>query len=366
MNRLQFELERGRTVNRREPLPTNALLRPRAALTRAVLLLCLLGCVAGLPAAFITPTTPAPAFLQNWAFDVRLLAGLPTKSLLSVLNGPLAAKTVYWDQGGTPVTFTSDGLAIVGTLVEPPGHAASYPGIVLLHGSTPVGRKMGLYRLLGHTLAERGYVVLTIDLRGYGASADPPDLQEPESFNFVADVRHAVDYLAATAAVRPDQIYLVGHSFGGDVAISAAVADPRVQKVVAIGPGRRFDERGGSPAAAEFNYFRRREMRYMLLRQAIPPATFMAYRPGLPLENHMDYFTANHQPLLLIDGALESPADQAFLADLYQEISEPKAYLTLAGADHYVNTANVGPLVIYDQRALAELVEEIDQWLDPS
>jgi pimeloyl-ACP methyl ester carboxylesterase len=323
--------------------------RSRTALVRALLALILLGLVAVLPAAFIAPTTSAPVFWQNWAFDVRLLAGLPIKPVLSLLNGPLAAKQLYWDTYGETVAVESAGLTLAGTLYTPPQSAtASYPGIVLLHGSTPVGRKMGLYRILGRELADRGYLVLALDLRGYGGSDD---------------VTHAVDYLTTIAEIRQDQLFVVGHSFGGDVAISAAVAEPRLQKVVAIGPGRRFNERGGTPEAPEFNYFRRREMRYMLLREAIPAETFMAYRVLLPLENQMAYFTRAHQPLLLIDGALESAADRAFLQNVYNLLSEPKAYMTLADADHYVNTANLGPVVIYDQLAVEALVQEIDKWL---
>ncbi len=331
-------------------------------------LVCLgLGLIAGLPVALISPTTSAPALLQNWAFDVRLLAGLPTKSIQSLLNGSLPAKRLYWDQLGTTVTFSSAELTIVGTLYEPPagGHevASGQPGIVLLHGSTPAGRKLGLYRLLGRALAQRGYVVLAIDLRGYGQSANPPDVQQAADFDFVADVTQALTYLTTVTHVPSDQLFLIGHSFGGDVAVSTAIREPRVQKVVLIGPGRRFMVRGGTPTAPEFDYFRRREMRYMRLGETIPGATFMAYRAPLPLENHLAYLTGPHQPLLLIDGALESAADQQFLQALYGAMSEPKAYKTIANADHYVNTANIGPLVIYDQVAVETLVQEIDQWL---
>lgn len=345
-------------------LPAKAAPRSRLTFTRLALAFMLLGLVAVLPAALIAPTSSAPPFWQNWAFDVRLLAGLPTKSVRSLLNGPLTAKQIYWDNHGETVAIESAGLTLAGTLYTPPQSInPSYPGIVLLHGSTPVGRKLGLYRVLGRELANRGYIVLAIDLRGYGGSDDPPAVQQAASFAFVADVTHAVDYLATIEEIRPDQLFVVGHSFGGDVAISAAVAEPRLQKVVAIGPGRRFNERGGTPEAPEFNYFRRREMRYMLLWEAIPAETFMAYRVLLPLENQLPYFTRVHQPLLLIDGALESADDRAFMQKLYTLISEPKAYVTLADADHYVNTANLGPVVIYDQLAVEQLVQEIDRWL---
>ncbi|MBK8905309.1 MAG: alpha/beta fold hydrolase [Anaerolineaceae bacterium] len=319
------------------------------------------------PAMTLAPVPPAwvPEPLALWALDTRLLIGRPLTTLASLAQAVQGETAVTFSRDGERVEFESDGLTIAGTLYGAE-EAARKPAVLLLHGSTPQGRKLGLYRLMGSKLAEQGYVVLTIDQRGFGQSDNPPDVQDAASFDFVADVNAALAYLVAAPGVDPDEIYLVGHSFGGDVALTA-VADggALVEKLVLIGPGRHFLERGGTPGAPEFDYFRRREMRYMFLWRAIPEDVFIDYRTVLPLENHNDYLAQpSHVPLLLLDGALESSDDQRFLQDVYETAVGEKAYITLENADHYANTANFGPLIIYDETAVDQLIKGIDRFLD--
>ena len=66
----------------------------------------------------------------------------------------------------------------------------------------------------------------------------------------------------------------------GDVAIAAGVDDDRIQQIVAIGPARRLEER----AKTEVDYFRRRDMRYMMLGTPISGELFLAYRVPLLID----------------------------------------------------------------------------------
>lgn len=337
----------------------------RTLIARAVTLIALVAGLALAPAAVIGPAPPewAPLPLQEWAFDVRLAAGTPAKSVSSLAHGSIWDKQLYLDKQGQTVSFQSQGLRLAGTLYRP-ATAGPHPGILLLHGSSPQGRKLGLYRLLGNELARRGYVVLAIDQRGYGQSDDPPDVASAAAFDYVADARHAVDYLSTVEGVDPARLYLIGHSFGGDVALAAGIEDPRLLKIVAIGPARRFKERGGTPNAPELAYFRRREMRYMKLSQPIPAEVFLQTRAVLPIENHVAYFARQgHKPILLIDGMLESAEDRQFLQEIYAMMVAPKDYLSLPGADHYANVANIGSIVIFDRPVANQLVQAIDGWL---
>jgi pimeloyl-ACP methyl ester carboxylesterase len=310
-----------------------------------------------------TPPTWAPESLRNWAFDLRLAIAPLALKLSSVAQGSVQDDRVHIDRLGRKVTFQSEGLTLVGTLYEPE-IAGKHPGILLLHGSTPEGRNLGLYRVLGGELAERGYVVLNIDRRGYGESNDPSSTDLLQASRLTEDVRSAFDFLGSLANVNTEQLYIIGHSGGADIAITAGIEDEHILKMVAIGPSRRVQERAGSEDAPEWAYFQRREMRYMKLSQPIPAQILRQYRISLPLENHMEYFLhAGHKPLMLIDGALESEQDRMFLKQVCQTIAEPKQCVTLAHADHYANVANLGSIVIYDQRVTEQLVNEIDAWL---
>jgi acetyl esterase/lipase len=149
--------------------------RYRYLVGKAAFLVGLFLFVAVLPAVVFGRTPPSwvPEPLRNWAFDVRLTVAPPIKKISSVAQGSVQDINAYVDNYGRNVKIQSQGLTITGTLYEPDA-AGERPAILLLHGSTPEGRKLGLYRVLGKGLADRGYVVFTIDRRGYGDSDDPP------------------------------------------------------------------------------------------------------------------------------------------------------------------------------------------------
>ncbi|MCA9928682.1 MAG: alpha/beta fold hydrolase, partial [Anaerolineales bacterium] len=306
-----------------------------------------------LPAFTLAPVSPewAPAPLRNWAYDVRLLIGRPITTLSSLQSAVAGETAVTLALHETVITYESDDLTITGTLYDAiTDESVRQPAILLLHGSTPQGRKLGIYRMMGRELAALGYVVLTIDQRGFGQSDNPPDIRDADSFDFVTDAQNGLSYLESLPDVNTEALFLVGHSFGGDVAVSTAVIDNRIAKLVLIGPGRRYMERGGTPDAPEYGYFKRRQMRYMFLWRAIPDDVFQTYRMVLPLESHLDYFARlDHVPVLLVDGALESDADKDFLQTIFDDMQGEKVYRTLAHADHYANVANVGPLIVYDE-----------------
>lgn len=87
--------------------------------------------------------------------------------------------------------------------------------VVLLHSSGLSGRQ---WRRLSRTLAERGHRAVVPDLTGHGAS---PEWPEPRPFTFRDDVEQLVGLLG-----KGPPAHLVGHSYGGFVALLAALAAP--------------------------------------------------------------------------------------------------------------------------------------------
>jgi alpha-beta hydrolase superfamily lysophospholipase len=108
--------------------------------------------------------------------------------------------------------------------------------VVLCHGGTPLGRRLALFTVAARKLAERGYVVLAVDLRGFGDSERPPRFETAADLDFVQDVTAAVDYLATLRRVDGSRIGVVGHSFGAGVAVAACCDG--ASAAVSVSPGR--------------------------------------------------------------------------------------------------------------------------------
>jgi pimeloyl-ACP methyl ester carboxylesterase len=100
------------------------------------------------------------------------------------------------------------------------------PVVLFLHGW---GLSYDSYRPALARLAGLGLRVLAPALPGFGGTADLPD----SSFSFEGYAAWAADFLEAVAIDSP--VTLVGHSFGGGVAIQAAHDFPeRVGRLVLV------------------------------------------------------------------------------------------------------------------------------------
>lgn len=115
---------------------------------------------------------------------------------------------------------TSDGLKISGWYI--PGTRPN--GIVLAHG---IHANRAYLLPQATILAEAGYHLLLIDLRGHGHSEGEVMTY---GYNEALDVQAAVNYLLALPAVN--QVAVLGHSLGAAAVVRAAGADDRVKAIV--------------------------------------------------------------------------------------------------------------------------------------
>ena len=318
---------------------------------------------------------------RRWlVLAVLVLAGLAIGLGLAVTTSPTVHRLVYVaararlvhlrtgleDEGDRAVVFQSDGLRIAGSLYWPSGRPDG-SAVILVHGNSPSGRRLGLYPLLARAVATRGYPVLTIDLRGFGES-DEPGTAAPDDWDARRDISAAVTYLGSLPGIDITRVYVVGHSMGGAYAVAAAATDDRIAGIAALSPPRRVDERILAPGAPDRDFFYRRFARVRAARGHpeghVPIGLFLHIARVWRLENYAGHFAApGHQPILLVDGGREAPEDRAFLRRLYRAMSPPKRYVTLSGSNHHANSTQVGRLVVYDARALAALADTIDAWL---
>lgn len=263
--------------------------------------------------------------------------------------------------------FHSGNLELCGTLYVPTMKWIKYPAIVICHGGTKLGRRLTLYVMMARQLASRGYVVFTIDLRGFGDSEDPRRIETFADLDFVQDVSAALTVLTSLSQVDPSRLHTIGHSFGAGVAVMAGIRDVRVAKTVSIAPGRNTKERFFGAAASEPNWPSERMSQDMKIYPPISPALFDPHLKDYIAEAILDYPV--HPPVLLVDGAEEYDEELVLLSDVYRQMTAPKGYVTIPQADHYFGTIRdqdgTAGDVAYDQTVLTALVDAIDQWLQP-
>lgn len=101
--------------------------------------------------------------------------------------------------------------------------------VVLLH---PLLAGKSWFLQLGEELADRGWDVVLMDLRGHGFSGDDYTTWGAREKH---DVKTVMDKLLADEPIS-DRIYACGSSLGGGVAIQYAAIDPRCKGVIAMAP----------------------------------------------------------------------------------------------------------------------------------
>ena len=109
--------------------------------------------------------------------------------------------------------------------------AGSGPPIVLVHGAAA---DYDSFRLLEPHLASR-FTVVSVDRRG---RRDSPD---GDAYALEAEF----DDLVRVVESLPEPAIVFGHSFGGNVALGAALRSERIAKLVLFEPGRRGDAPDG-------------------------------------------------------------------------------------------------------------------------
>jgi dienelactone hydrolase/Ca2+-binding EF-hand superfamily protein len=169
------------------------------------------------------------------------------------------------------VTIWSDGTRMAGDLYLPKNRkeGEKLPAIVFCAGTG--GSKGGTGGRLGPIFAEKGYVALAFDYRGWGESESQLMAVEPQpkpdekgeltikvkalrwQMNYTdqtEDIRAAISFLAGEPTVDPQRIGIMGSSYGGGLVTYMAGTDPRVKCVVAQVPGLGGANRDRALAAA--------------------------------------------------------------------------------------------------------------------
>lgn len=129
------------------------------------------------------------------------------------------------------VRYDSEGSRVQALLTVPSGSKpeGGWPAIVFVHGYIPPSQYRTTQRYLAHVnaLAQKGFVVMKIDLRGHGESEGTAS-GAYYSEEYIEDVLNARAALQNFSEVNPQRIGLWGHSMAGNVVLRSMVSRPEI------------------------------------------------------------------------------------------------------------------------------------------
>jgi dienelactone hydrolase len=154
---------------------------------------------------------------------------------VAVLDAGAAAAA---DSG--PELQTFDLVKLKASFEMPRGVPAPIPAVLLLHG---YGEDRKVWQGFKAQLLERGWAVMSLDLRGHGDSKTKnqrPITASPEwrsnSHEFPQDIDPALDWLKKQARLDSRKIVIVGYDVGANLALVSSGKFVEVRSVVAVKP----------------------------------------------------------------------------------------------------------------------------------
>ncbi len=169
---------------------------------------------------------------------------------LALSSAPSAGQGASPQSAAQPLTLrTDDGVAIAADLTVPAVLPA--PAVILVH---MFSRTRGDWEPARARLAEAGFVVMAIDLRGHGASGTAAGAAAgPEDMNpSVLDVKAARVYLTGRPDLSTGAVGIAGAQVGANLAIVEAAADPLVRSIALLSPGIDYRRVRPEPALAKY------------------------------------------------------------------------------------------------------------------
>jgi alpha/beta superfamily hydrolase len=124
------------------------------------------------------------------------------------------------------------GPRLTGVLHLPESGGGPFPTAIVCHPHTLMGgdKRNGVVVRVCLGLAAAGWGALRFDFRGAGSSKGSFDEGEGEQ----KDVNGAVDFLLGRPEIDPEELAVVGYSFGAGVALHYAARDRRLSRMVGI------------------------------------------------------------------------------------------------------------------------------------
>jgi pimeloyl-ACP methyl ester carboxylesterase len=163
-------------------------------------------------------------------FQIKVVAASPG-------NTPARGTTAA--AAGTPID-TFDLVRLQSNLEIPSGVPAPIPAVLLLHG---FGEDSAVWTDFKKSLLAKGFAVMTLDLRGHGASKTRNNQPITASkdwrsspHEFPLDVDAALTWLKTQTRINSNKIAVIGVDIGANLALIASGRFQQVRTVVAVNP----------------------------------------------------------------------------------------------------------------------------------
>jgi pimeloyl-ACP methyl ester carboxylesterase len=202
--------------------------------------------------------------------------------------------------------------------------------VLLLHGSSPRGRKLGFNMLLADRLREQGWFVLTPDARGFGRSGVPANIADLSAWLVLEDISRLVEF-AMNHPASDGSLAAIGHSLGASQLLQSGVEDLPFSAVILIGPSRHtFDAPPTYWERARFSSDRR-------MARLVPLEVVTSTREQLDILRWAASPPdgAARRPLLLMDGEREGEKLVGFLSRAAVMLGPRASHVTVSDAHHY-------------------------------
>jgi len=168
-------------------------------------------------------------------------------SLAFLIAFPTAAGAASWTE--MPIEAPGPDGPLAGTRTDVPGDAE--PVVLIVPGSgptdrdgnNPLGVAAATYRMVAHGLAEHGIATVRIDKRGmFGSASAVVDPNAVTIGDYANDLRNWITAIRASTGAKC--IWVLGHSEGALVGLTAAAADPAeiCGLVLVAAPGQPLDD----------------------------------------------------------------------------------------------------------------------------
>lgn len=264
-------------------------------------------------------------------FRVDLTAGAasPWYSQYPYLMGkPLAKKQSF------SIT-TSDNVEVPGYLTMPLNTAKPAPLIVLPHGG-PMARDYKYFDPLVQLFANRGYAVLQPNFRGsegFGSAYEASGYKQ-WGLKMQDDVMEAVDWAVKHPGIDGDKMCVVGMSYGGYVALTAAYKTPE-----------RFDCFVSVAGVSDLVAFVSTDISFTGL-SALRDIMIGDYRNTDDVKRMQENSIANYvdvvkKPILLIHGDRDTQVSPDQSRDIFAKLEDADKnveYIELEYGSHYLDS----------------------------